>query len=66
MLLNSHAICNAHEAVAIALVEQVLMAPIDERTVTCEVIDEAVALARVAGFTNVVDDIYTLGEEYIG
>jgi hypothetical protein len=64
--MNSHAIVNAHEAVAVALIEQVTECDFMEATITCEVIDQAVALARAAGFDNVVDDICTLGEDYIG
>jgi hypothetical protein len=66
MLLNSHAICNAHEAVAVALIEQVTLCEIADATITCEVIDDAVALAKHAGFHNVIGDIHTIGEEYIG
>lgn len=65
MLLNSHAICNAHEAVARVLVEEVLGASLDNyRVVPREAIDQADALARAAGFDNVVLDIHMLGEEY--
>lgn len=65
MLINSHAISNVHEAVAIAIIEEVTMCDLQEcDALDPSVIDDAIKLAKASGFESVIDDIRQAAEEF--